>query len=110
MRNCKREPFFIEQQEASKLSSLTYENLEASSGRLSSLLSTGSGEDTGTTGTNEYYEEVDFRNGVASKAASATKRENSSEITVEYDDDDDKVHSISRVLLCSDMKIVISDH
>ena len=75
--------------------SLTYENLEASNGHLSCsslLLSADSlSSDCCNKNSNhnhEYYEEVDFRNGVAHKAADDTKKRKSSFDDGDSDDDD----------------------
>ena len=67
----------------SQLPSLTYENLAASSGRLASLLSANGSSDGSSS--NEYYEEVAFRNGVASKAA--TRHNEPPDATEDQDDD-----------------------
>ena len=70
----------------SQLPSLTYENLAASSGRLASLLSTTGSDGSGS---NEYYEEVAFRNGVASKGAGGDgQRHNETPEATEAEDDD----------------------
>ena len=66
--------------------SLTYENLAASSGRLASLLSTTGSDGSGS---NEYYEEVAFHNGVASKGAGGDgQRHNETPEATEAEDDD----------------------
>ena len=76
---------FTEDQEVSQLPSLTYENLAASSGRLASLLSaTGSSDGSSS---NEYYEEVAFRNGVASKGAARHNEPPDADATEDQDDD-----------------------
>ena len=80
----------------SQLPSLTYENLAASSGRLASLLSA-----TGSDGSssNEYYEEVAFRNGVAAKAAGGSARRRNEPPEGTEDQDDDQVGSFLQVML-----------
>ena len=73
--------------------SLTYENLAASSGRLASLLSA-NGSDCSS---NEYYEEVAFRNGVASKTARGSAPKHSEQTEATEDQDDDQVGSFLQV-------------